>query len=85
MNIHELLLMKDGSRFKKSPDHVRDMVLGMNDGFIEILSRLTGAYGSLFYVALGGLIAAIAEALSMEMSFPPRGLRDRSMNPSWGE
>jgi len=40
----------------------------MNDGLVEILSvtaGLAGAYGSTFYVALSGLVVAIAGALSM--------------------
>jgi len=46
----------------------RDAVLGMNDGLVEILSvtaGLAGAYGSAFYVALSGLVVAVAGALSM--------------------
>ena len=66
--IHEQELAEEGSRFEKFLDHVRDAVLGMNDSLVEILSvtaGLAGAYGSTFYVALSGLVVAIAGALSM--------------------
>ena len=66
--IHEQELAEEESRFKELLDHVRDAVLGMNDGLVEILSvtaGLAGAYGNPFYVALSGLVVAIAGALSM--------------------
>ena len=66
--IHEQELAEEESRFIELLDHVRDMVLGMNDGLVEILSvtaGLAGAYGNPFYVALSGSVVAIAGALSM--------------------
>jgi len=66
--IHEQELAEEESKFKELLDHVRDAVLGMNDGLVEILSvtaGLAGAYGNPFHVALGGLVVAIAGALSM--------------------
>jgi len=66
--IHEQELVEEESRFKELLDHVRDAVLGMNDGLVEILSvtaGLAGAYGNPFHVALGGLVVAVAGALSM--------------------
>jgi len=66
--VHEQELAEEESRFIKLLNHIRDMVLGMNDGLVEILSvtmGLAGAYGSSFYVALSGVVVAVAGALSM--------------------
>ena len=66
--VHEQELAEEESRFMKMLDHIRDAVLGMNDGLVEILSvtmGLVGAYGSAFHVALSGLVVAVAGALSM--------------------
>ena len=49
-------------------EHIRDAVLGMSDGLVEILSvsaGLAGAYANPLYVALGGIIVGIGGALSM--------------------
>ncbi|TCK17389.1 VIT1/CCC1 family predicted Fe2+/Mn2+ transporter [Thiogranum longum] len=49
--------------------NVRDFVLGMNDGLVEILGTVTGlsaAYaGNLLLVAVSGLVVGVAGALSM--------------------
>jgi len=66
--IHEQELAEEESRFVELLGHIRNMVLGMNDGLVEILSvtaGLAGAYGNPFYVALSGSVVAVAGALSM--------------------
>ncbi len=66
--IHEEEFIGEESRFREFLNHVRDAVLGMNDGLVEVLSvsaGLAGAYGNPFNVALGGLIVGIAGSLSM--------------------
>jgi len=66
--IHEHIFAEEESRFKEFINHVRDAVLGMNDGLVEVLSvfaGLAGAYGDPLYVALSGLIVGIGGALSM--------------------
>jgi len=66
--IHEHTFAEEESRFKEFINHVRDAVLGMNDGLVEVLSvsaGLAGAYGDPLYVALGGLIVGVGGALSM--------------------
>jgi len=66
--LHEHELAEEESRFTDLLSHVRDMVLGMNDGLVEILSvtaGLAGAYGDPFMVGLSGLVVAIAGSLSM--------------------
>ncbi|MCL7393759.1 MAG: VIT1/CCC1 transporter family protein [Thaumarchaeota archaeon] len=66
--LHEHELSEEESRFTEFLSHVRDMVLGMNDGLVEILSvtaGLAGAYGDPFTVGLSGLVVAIAGSLSM--------------------
>ncbi len=69
--LHEEELAEEESLFQDFIDHVRDAVLGMSDGLVEILSvsaGLAGAYGSPFHVALGSTIVGIAGALSMGIS-----------------
>jgi len=66
--VHEDEFIDEESKFKDFMNHVRDAVLGMSDGLVEVLSvsaGLAGAYGNTFNVALGGLIVGIAGALSM--------------------
>lgn len=66
--VHEQEFVEEASRFKELLSHIRDAVLGMNDGLVEVLSAtagLAGVYGSPFYMALGGLIVGVAGALSM--------------------
>lgn len=65
--LHEEDFLEEG-KFKEFLNHIRDAVLGMSDGLVEILSvssGLAGAYGDPLYVALGGLIVGIGGALSM--------------------
>jgi len=60
--------LREESKLEDFLAYVKDAVLGMNDGLVEILSvttGLAGAYGNPFNVALGGLIVGIAGALSM--------------------
>ena len=69
--MHEHDLMEEEGRFKEFMEHVRDAVLGMSDGLVEILSvsaGLAGAYGDPLYVALGGAIVGVGGALSMGIS-----------------
>ncbi len=66
--VHEDEFIEEESRLKEFLEHVRDAVLGMSDGVVEVLSvsaGLAGAYGNPFNVAVGGLIVGIAGALSM--------------------
>lgn len=66
--IHEEVFENEESKFKEFLEHVRDAVLGMNDGLVEILSvtaGLAGAYGNPLNVALGGMIVGVGGALSM--------------------
>ena len=66
--LHEQELAEEEERFKDLVDHIRDAVLGMSDGLVEVLSvaaGLAGAYGDPLNVALGGTIVGIAGALSM--------------------
>ena len=61
-------MVEEESVFKDFLEHVRDAVLGMSDGLVEILSvaaGLAGAYNNPLNVALGGTIVGIAGALSM--------------------
>ncbi len=50
-------------------ENIRDMVLGMNDGLVEILGAVTGLsavyYNNPLLVGLSGLIVGVAGALSM--------------------
>lgn len=66
--LHEEEFATEETRLKEFMEHVRDAVLGMSDGVVEILSvsaGLAGAYGNPLNVALGGLIVGIAGSLSM--------------------
>ena len=64
--VHEQELAREESRLEELLSHVRDAVLGMNDGLVEVLSvtaGLVGAYGDPFYVAPGGLVVGAAGAV----------------------
>ncbi len=66
--LEDELLHEEESMFKDFMDHVRDAILGMSDGLVEVLSvsaGLAGVYGNSFYVVLGSTIVGIAGALSM--------------------
>lgn len=66
--VHEEELVSKESMFKGFLEHVRDAVLGMSDGLVEILSvaaGLAGVYNNSFNVAVASTIVGIAGALSM--------------------
>lgn len=66
--LHEDELLEEESVLRDFLEHVRDAVLGMSDGLVEVLSvaaGLAGAYNNPLNVALGGTIVGIAGALSM--------------------
>ncbi len=54
---------------KSGFNNIRDFILGMNDGLVEILGAVTGLsaayYGNLLLVAVSGLVVGVAGALSM--------------------
>ncbi len=64
---HEVTFRREAQRLGLG--NVRDFVLGMNDGLVEILGAVTGlsaAYpGSPLVVAVSGLIVGVAGAMSM--------------------
>ena len=64
---HEMTFRRESSKFGLS--NVRDYVLGMNDGLVEILGAVTGLsaiyVGNPLVVALSGLVVGIAGAMSM--------------------
>ncbi len=66
--LHESLFRKEEEKFKGFLNHVRDAVLGMSDGLVEVLSvtaGLAGAYGDPLHTVLGGLIVGFGGATSM--------------------
>ncbi len=66
--VHEEELEEEESKLKRFLAHVREAVLGMNDGLVEVLSvtaGLAGAYNNPLHVALGGMIVGVAGSLSM--------------------
>lgn len=66
--LHEHMFIEEGLGYEGFRTYIRDAVLGMNDGLVQILSvttGLAGAYANPIGVALGGLIVAISGALSM--------------------
>ncbi|RLG86782.1 MAG: rubrerythrin family protein [Thermoprotei archaeon] len=66
--VHEDELEELSTGFREFMEHVRDAVLGMSDGIVEVLSvaaGLVGAYGDPLHVAVGGAIVGVAGALSM--------------------
>ncbi|MCD6195170.1 MAG: VIT1/CCC1 transporter family protein [Staphylothermus sp.] len=66
--LHEQEIAEEEEAFKDFMEHIRDAVLGMSDGLVEVLSvaaGLAGVYGDPFNVAVGGTIVGIAGALSM--------------------
>ncbi len=66
--LHEEEFATEETKLREFMEHVRDAVLGMSDGVVEILSvsaGLAGAYGNPLNVALGGLIVGVAGSLSM--------------------
>lgn len=68
--VHEHDFLEEETKFRDFINHVRDAVLGMSDGLVEVLSvsaGLAGAYGNPIPVAMGGAIVGIAGALSMSI------------------
>jgi VIT1/CCC1 family predicted Fe2+/Mn2+ transporter len=69
--VHEKVFLKEQTKFEGFVAYIKDAVLGMNDGLVEILSvtsGLAGASGSPLLVAIGGLVVAVAGGLSMGIS-----------------
>lgn len=69
--VHEEEFIKKQSEIGDFMTYIKDAVLGLNDGLVEILSvttGLVGVYGSPYSVALGSLVVGIAGALSMGIS-----------------
>lgn len=64
---HEVLFRKESQRL--GGRHIRDYVLGMNDGLVEILGAVTGLSavyaGNPLIVAVSGLVVGIAGSMSM--------------------
>ena len=69
--VHEELFINESTKYEGFVTHIKDAVLGMNDGLVEILgvtTGLAGVYGAPFSVAIGGLVVGLAGALSMGLS-----------------
>jgi len=61
-------LAEEEEIFRDLLDYIRDAVLGMSNGLVEVLSvtaGLAGAYGNPLSIAIGGTDVGIASALSM--------------------
>lgn len=66
--LHENALKKEEESHKTFLEHVREIVLGMNDGLVEVLSVSAGLAGTFvvpLYVFVGGMLVGIGGALSM--------------------
>ncbi|MEM1797177.1 MAG: VIT1/CCC1 transporter family protein, partial [Zestosphaera sp.] len=66
--LHENVLKKEEELYKTFLEHVREIVLGMNDGLVEVLSVSAGLAGTFvlpLYVFIGGTLVGIGGALSM--------------------
>ena len=66
--LHENLLESEEKSYKTFLEHVREIVLGMNDGLVEVLSVSAGLAGTFvfpLYVFAGGILVGIEGALSM--------------------
>jgi len=66
--VHEEEFVKEESKLEEFLAYVKEAVLDMNDGLVEILSvttGLAGAYSDPSNVALGGLIVGVAGTLLM--------------------
>jgi VIT1/CCC1 family predicted Fe2+/Mn2+ transporter len=69
--VHEEEFIRQQSQMGGFMSYIKDATLGLNDGLVEILSvttGLAGVYGSPYSVALGGIVVAVAGALSMGIS-----------------
>jgi len=65
---HEVVLGEEEKPYKTFLNHVREIVLGMNDGLVEVLSvsaGLAGTFLSPLYVFAGGILVGVGGALSM--------------------
>lgn len=66
--LHENILKKEEESYKTFLEYVREIVLGMNDGLVEVLSVSAGLAGTFvfpLYVFVGGALVGIGGALSM--------------------
>jgi VIT1/CCC1 family predicted Fe2+/Mn2+ transporter len=65
---HEDMVVTGEAERQISPDRVRNVFLGLNDGLVEILGAVSGffaAFGSSIAVLAAGFTVAVAGALSM--------------------
>lgn len=65
---HERTLRKKADNYKGELEHVQSIILGLNDGLVEILAIIAGlaiVATSSFTVVVIGLIAGVSGALSM--------------------
>jgi VIT1/CCC1 family predicted Fe2+/Mn2+ transporter len=65
---HEDMLVSGEAERRISPEKVRNVFLGLNDGLVEILGAVSGffaAFGDAAMVLAAGLTVAVAGALSM--------------------
>ncbi|MFH1032571.1 MAG: VIT1/CCC1 transporter family protein [Chloroflexota bacterium] len=69
--LHENLLTDEETSLGSLTAYVKDAVLGMSDGLVEILSvttGLVGATGSTMAVAISGVVVGVAGGISMAIS-----------------
>jgi VIT1/CCC1 family predicted Fe2+/Mn2+ transporter len=69
--VHENLLTDEETNLGSLTAYIKDAVLGMSDGLVEILSvttGLAGATGSPMAVAISGLVVGVAGGISMAIS-----------------
>ena len=69
--LHEDIFINEETKFAGFTIYIKDAVLGMSDGLVEILAvttGLAGAAGIPMVVAISGLVVSIAGALSMGIS-----------------
>jgi VIT1/CCC1 family predicted Fe2+/Mn2+ transporter len=65
---HEDMVVTGAAEHRISPERVRNVFLGLNDGLVEILGAVSGffaAFGSSVAVLAAGFTVAVAGALSM--------------------
>ncbi len=84
---HEKLFRKEKKRFHV--ENIRDLILGMNDGLVEILGAVTGLSavypGNPRIVGISGLIVGVAGALSMAIGTFVSVRSQRQVNESLKE
>ncbi len=84
---HEKLFRSEKKRFHV--ENVRDLILGMNDGLVEILGAVTGLSavypGNPRMVGISGLIVGVAGALSMAIGTFVSVRSQRQVNESLRE